>query len=358
MATFVPQHVHFVGSIALDGPRQVFAAAGRILGRRLKRVPDGEPGARIGWVQFQWPLLRNHGAFAVDRDVDPRNHPVGISSLRLAEGVSPDEIHFGELGYAREARASYLDFTAAKRSGDLPAAAKFQVSLPTPRAIILAAFSPRDSATVLPIYEQAMFREVADLCASIPREELCLQWDVCIEMILWDRGPGWRRGVVESSEAEIRRAKDEIVASLGAACAAVPPDVDLGIQLCYGDLDGRHFVDPVNAANMVELANALTQAARPIAYIHMPVPLSATDEAFFQPLSALSLSPGTELFLGLIHQSDGATGARARIAMAAKFVTGFGVATECGFARTRTPEIVTRLLETHAAVTQEPPPTI
>src|SRR5262245_45995572 len=81
--SYVPEHVHFVGSIALDGPREVFAAAGRILGRRLKRIPDGEPGARIGWVQFQWPLFRNHGAFVEDHSVDPRTKAVGISWLRI-----------------------------------------------------------------------------------------------------------------------------------------------------------------------------------------------------------------------------------------------------------------------------------
>ena len=30
--------------------------------------------------------------------------------LRLADGVKWEDIHFGELGYAREARASYQDF--------------------------------------------------------------------------------------------------------------------------------------------------------------------------------------------------------------------------------------------------------
>jgi hypothetical protein len=353
MNAYVPQHVHFVGSIALDGPRQVFATLGRMLGQRLKRIPDGEPGARIGWVQFQWPLFRNHGAFVPDRTVDSRNNPVGKAPLCLAEGISLSEIRFGELGYAREARASYLDFVAAKKAGDLSAGVKFQVSLPTPRAIVSAAFSSAAVASVLPIYEQAMFREVADICNSIPRDELCLQWDVCVEMVAWDRGPGWRSDAVQS-EAEVQKYRDGVVKDLAVICEAVPRDVDLGLHLCYGDLDGKHFFDPVDAGRMVELANAVFDAARPITYVHMPVPLSASTERFFQPLSNLRRPAKTELYLGLVQQADGASGAQKRIDLASKYTTGFGVATECGIARTRTPELVTKILETHAAVTREP----
>jgi hypothetical protein len=216
--TYTPEHVHFVGSIALDGPREVFATAGRILGRRLKRIPDGEPGARIGWVQFQWPLFRNHGAFVEDRSIDPRTKPVGIASLRIADGLSPSDIHFGELGYAREARASYLDFVAAKRAGYLAPSVKFQVALPTPRAIVSAAFGP-DAPIVLPIYEQAMFREVMDICNSIPREELCVQWDVWLEMMMWERGNAWRGGA-HTCRAREDQTRDRRVVTYRLCCGS------------------------------------------------------------------------------------------------------------------------------------------
>jgi hypothetical protein len=39
------------------------------------------------------------------------------------------------------------------------------------------------------------------------------------------------------------------------------------------------------------------------------------------------------LFLGLIHDSDGAEGARRRITVASKVRPAFGIATECGMAR-------------------------
>jgi len=46
--------------------------------------------------------------------------------LTLAEGVAPSDVRFGELGYAREARASYLDFVAARDNGTLPKGIRFR----------------------------------------------------------------------------------------------------------------------------------------------------------------------------------------------------------------------------------------
>src|SRR5437773_2237585 len=50
---------------------------------------------------------------------------------------SPEDIHFGELGYAREARPSYEDFLTARSAGQLPEGVRFQVSLPTPWAVVM-----------------------------------------------------------------------------------------------------------------------------------------------------------------------------------------------------------------------------
>src|SRR5437867_1618320 len=116
-------NVHFVGSVALDSPEEVFAAIGQHCGPYLKRVPDGEPGGRRLWISFQIPVLR----------ANPSLTPVGqtIVPLKLADGSKPEDIHFGELGYAREARPSYEDFLTSRSAGQLPAGVRFQVSLPT-----------------------------------------------------------------------------------------------------------------------------------------------------------------------------------------------------------------------------------
>ncbi len=101
---------------------------------------------------------------------------------------------------------------------------------------------------------------------------------------------------------------------------------------------------------MVEVHNRLVEALdRPLAYIHMPVPVDRSDEAYFAPLQELKLRRETKLFLGLVHDSDGVEGTRARIAIAAKYASDFGIAAECGFGR-RPPETIPNLLRVHSEV--------
>ena len=59
----------------------------------------------------------------------------------------------------------------------------------------------------------------------------------------------------------------------------------------------------------------------------------------------------TELYLGLIHHTDGEPGTRERIELARSVVPrGFGVATECGWGR-RDPHHIPDLLALHARLT-------
>ena len=91
----------------------------------------------------------------------------------------------------------------------------------------------------------------------------------------------------------------------------------------------------------------------PIAYIHLPVPLPRATDDFFAPMRDFKLAPETEIYLGLIHAADGIEGANKRIELARKYLRKFGVATECGFARARKPDVVRRLLAIHAGVATE-----
>jgi hypothetical protein len=342
--TFVPKDAHLVGSVGLNTAQDVFRTAGRRLGGRLKRIPDGEPGPRRLWVSFQYPLLRSSPYLRPDPSGAVRKTS-GFPLLCLREGVAPDEIEFGELGYAREARASYLDFCAARSRGDIAAGTRFQVCLPTPMGVIYAFCTARDIAIIEPAYETAMLAEVAALCEAIPRDDLCIQWDFCHEMIIWDGQPQDMFPLVAAS-------KPDMLARMARISNAVPADVELGFHLCYGDFGASHFIEPVDAGCMVEVCNGLARVVtRPIAYVHLPVPIARTDEAFFAPLAALALHPGTGLYLGLIHAKDGADGTRRRIEVARRFVPSFGVATECGIARARTRTVIEETLNVYADVT-------
>ena len=299
-------------------------------------------------MSLQYPLLRSSPFLRPDPSGALRKTS-GFPLLCLAEDVAAKDVSFGELGYAREARASYLDFVAARDRGDIASGVRFQVCLPTPMSVIYAFCTARDVAAIEAAYETAMVHEVAAICRHIPHADLCIQWDVCHDMIIWDGQPQDQFPLVKAS-------KSEIVARLARICAPIPDDVELGFHLCYGDFGGKHFFDPVTARHLVDISNAVASAVRhAIAYIHLPVPLPRATDEFFEPMRDFKLSPGTEIYLGLIHIADGVEGTQKRIALARKYVPEFGVATECGFARARKPDVVRRLLAIHADVARELP---
>jgi methionine synthase II (cobalamin-independent) len=341
----IPNKVHFVGSIGLDSVEEVFATLGAALGRRLRRVPDGEPGGRQLWISWQYPLLR--AQHFLKPDTTRPNPTTGFFPLGLVENIAAGDVRFGELGYAREARASYQDFLAARSSGKLTGDTKFQVSLPTPFAVIFPMCLPKDEPFIETAYERAMLKEVETICRAIPHRDLCIQWDVCIEMILWDG----RSTHIRNPFANLRAA---IIQRMQSLSRAVPKDVELGFHLCYGDWEAKHFIEPEDAGKLVEIANALAEHVdRPITYFHMPVPANRSDDSYFKPLTALQLSSRTELYLGLVH-ADGVENTKKRISVASIYVSDFGIATECGIARSRSPELVKDIIKIHAEVSREP----
>ena len=335
-------NVHLVGSIGLDTVDEVFRTVGELLGPYLRRVPDGEVGGRRLWISWQYPLLRASVFLRPDPSgaVRPTNR---FPLLTLAEGVAPADVHFGELGYAREARASYLDFVAARDNGTLPKGIRFQVCLPTPFAVVSSVVVPAVLPVVEAAYERAMIAEVAALCRHIPHRDLAIQWDVCNEMVVWD---GQASDAVPAGVP-----REQLIERMQRLCAAIPGDVEFGLHLCYGDFGAKHFVEPKDAAKMVEFANALAKAIpHKLAYIHMPVPIERNDDAFYAPFRDLKLGDGTELFLGLVHAKDGVDGTRARLAAAQRYAQKFGIATECGMARARSEDTVRALLKIHADI--------
>ncbi len=233
---------------------------------------------------------------------------------------SPGSIHFGELGYAREARPSYQDFVAARNAGRIPPGVRFQVSLPTPWAVVMPFCQQPDARQIFPAYEQAMLREVERICAAIPHDDLAIQWDVCIEMLAWDgqwaNAPAFP-GMEQVFAAQLRQAGwrgASRASSWVFTCATAISTPSISSE-------------PADATKMVEMANLIARSvARPIAWMHMPVPIERTDDAFYAPLKDLRLAAGTELYLGLVHARDGVDGTKRRIAAAKKVIPVFGIA--------------------------------
>lgn len=331
------RHVHLVGSVNLDSVENVFATASMHLSGCLKRLPDGEAGPRRLWISYQYPMFRG------SRFLIPAGKTDAAAALHvtLAPGIDASEVTFPELGYAREAQFSYQQFCKARAEGKIEQHVRFQVALPTPWACIAAFVSPEAHSAVEPAYEAAMLREVAKIVETIPHSDLAFQWDVCLEMLAMD---GRLSPIPWSALEPAMRGRFSRLAD------AIPADVELGYHLCYGDFDGKHMIQPVDARRLVDMANLLTETvSRDISWIHMPVPIDRDDDGYFAPLRDLKLLTKTELYLGLVHLTDGVDGARRRIATAMRFLEDFGIATECGIGRYTQNQVV-NLFDIHSAV--------
>jgi SAM-dependent methyltransferase len=324
----------------------VFRRTAEALGDRLRRLPDGEPGPRSDWILWQYPVFSALPQF----EVGPPGSDTyrSLPKLRLREGERAEDIVLGNLGFADAAISSFAIFAKLKRDGVIPAHVRFQVSLPTPLAPVSAFIDPEHQAQVEPIYEAQVLRELDEIFAAVPHDQLALQWDTRLEFAILE-------GITAAWFAGTRAG---VLERLLRVSRGVPADVELGFHLCYGDDYHGHFFVPDDARKLAEVANALATALyRPLNWIHMPVPAQAEDE-YFQPLQELRLDPDTELYLGVLHPQDGKVGARRRINCASRYVQGFGVATDCGWGRGGS-AAVDELLELHRATCHRldvPPP--
>ena len=331
-----PRGAHLVGSVPLADSEAVFREVCGRLGARLRRVPDGETGIRTNWIQWQFPLLMEVPEF---EPADEQPGPFG-ARLQLKRGLTSNEIEFPELGYRAAAVESYDVFSRLKNEGLIGAGVRFQVCLPTPLAVIHIRFIPRDQEAVELAYERRLLEELDGMLDLIPGEELAVQWDTAVEFAILE-------GLLPSF---IRDPESEIVERLVRLAEHVPPGVETGFHLCYGDVQHQHFIEPADTSRLVAIANGVCAGVeRSVDWMHMPVPRDRSDDPYFAPLSDLRLQDETELYLGLVHLTDGVNGTNGRIAAAQRVVRGFGVATECGFGR-RPAETVPALLDVHAGV--------
>jgi hypothetical protein len=299
--------------------------AGEILSDSLRSVPDGETGERIQWFLWQQSVFER-APFLQRSVLGTEGNYTGLPRYRVREELSGGR--FDKLGYADAAIASYKVFTALRGKGKIPARVRFQVSLPTPLAPLTAMIEPADYLKVEPLYEEAMRREIELMCAAIPADDLALQWDVSVELGLLEGT------LLPGGKSVFSNPMEEVIRRLGKVIDWVPQNVRLGIHLCYGDYQHKHWMEPKDTGLMVDVANTtFAIASRKVDWLHLPVPRNRDDDAYFAPLEKLELSRGTQLYLGLVHLTDGVKGAKRRIEAAERHITGFGIATECGLGR-------------------------
>lgn len=319
----LPLGMHLVGSLPLWSAEETFRTVSEVAGTRLRRIPDGETGPRSDWIVWQYPVLSSRPEFEVAPPApDAYRH---LPRLRIRDGADRSGLAFGSLGYAAAAESSYREFARLKLEGVIPGECRFEVSLPTPLVPVSAFVGTEDQAVVEQAYEARLMEELDEIIACVPKGQLAIQWCTSFEFLMLEGlFPVWFPDV-----------KGGIVERLLRISRRVPPEVELGFHLCYGDSQRGLHREPDDLRLLVEMANVLAGGmGRPLNWVHMPVRRAAADRDYFAPLANLRLGDETELYLGVVHQEDGVAGATQRIEAAQSVVKGpFGIATECGWGR-------------------------
>ena len=344
--------VLLVGSVPAETASDAMRTCAEGAGSYLSCLPDGETGYRSWWITFLAArIYHSHPALETlqrPSPIDGKENWIPQSynefwRFKVKAGVS--SVRFDHLGYAHEAQQSYREFCALRAAGVIPAGVRFQVSLPLPEdATRMFLTNADDFALLSAAYEEAIEREIGRILEVIPAEDLAIQWDICVEVLAIELKDEMRTPWKPPGDPFVR-----YLQALKAVARHVPEPTLMGCHLCYGDFQHQHFVEPLDLSVVVRMANtACREVTRPIDYYHMPVPRNRDDEAYFAPLKDLAIDEA-KLYLGLVHHTDGITGSLRRVSTARKYVSGFGVATECGLSR-RPKETIPELLRVHREV--------
>ncbi len=347
----MPGHdCYLVGSVPMENAEAVFTNVSAALGTQLKRIPDGETGKRLDWITWLEPVFANNPAMEQSDELF-QLHATSVARRRqrLKPGKTLADFKIDDLFYARIAQESYAVFKRLRDAGKIPPGTRFQVDL-VPAHSVTWLFVANDlQAPIDPLYNDAVGREIDKIAATIPHQDLAIQFDVA--SAVFARLERNETGVYGATKEEMQVKFAEILAKLA---NRVPADIELLFHFCYGDSNHRHVVEPTDMSDMVDMLHRLgALIRRPINLVHMPVPRDRSDDAYFAPLKQAKLRPETELALGLVHHTDGIDGTRRRIAAARKVAPTFTIGTECGFGR-RKPETIPELLRIHAEAAKLP----
>jgi hypothetical protein len=261
-----PSSVHFNGSVNLPDAETVMREISSRIPSGVRRMTDGETGERGYWINFQiqkflampeFETVSVGRAYETTGDADAPESP----HLKLAEGVSPVNVKWPNLGYADAYSESFRLFGALQEDGTIPADVRFQMQYPTPLASMAGTIAADDMPGVAQAYEAALFADLDRVLSMIPHARCAVQWDVAVEFGMLEGGFGPAVPL------------EQVVPGLMRCVDRVPEDVPVGLHLCYGDYGHQHFKQPESLAVQVGLVNAVVSGARrPVNWFSFTVP--------------------------------------------------------------------------------------
>lgn len=303
--------IHLNGPLNLDS-REAFRLADKTLGGHLFRIPYGRLGSARGHEEW---IFTGHRLFA--ESVEAPRLLAGNRHYRARRDVSAPDAELGDLGYAQEVNLSYGVLQELRQAGAIAANRRLQVTLPSPVALITNFVRHEDRALVEPTLQTALLGELTAILDIVPAADLAIQWDITVEFFTLETGE-WSSWVTNSFAPLV-----EGLVRLG---EAVPAGVELGYQLCYGNLDLRHLDQQATASRMFMVANGiLSRLVRPVDWLHISIPADRTDPDYFTPLAGLRRFENTRIFLGLIHPDDDVDRAAQQLAAASIHIPEAGI---------------------------------
>jgi hypothetical protein len=347
-----PSSVHFNGSVNLPDAETVMREISARIPTGVRRMTDGETGERGYWINFQiqkFLAMPEFESVSVAKAYDTEDPDAPeMPRLRLAAGVSPEDVSWPNLGYADAYSESFRLFSALQDDGTIPGGVRFQMQYPTPLASMAGTIAPEDMPGVAAAYEAALFADLDRALSMIPHDRCAVQWDVAVEFGILEGGFGPAAPM------------EQVVPGLLRCVERVPADVPVGLHLCYGDYGHQHFKQPESLAMQVQVVNAVVSGARrPVNWFSFTVPQSRRDEGYFAPLRELTTGPETELYFALVpyhpaEQPAGTTAEQVRLidALLTEAPSGrpeWGICTECGMGRVAREDVPT-LLDLHREI--------
>ena len=323
---------HLVGSVNLPSAEDVFGAVSEHLGGHITHIPDGEVGERFYWLQFQ--TLRFDRTPGLVRVGAPRYLIRGQFDQRLLalDGtVAAEDLRFPDLGYAAAAIESFATFARLQRRGASPPGTRFQVSLPTPAAVVGVFIAPQDRAAIEPVYTRALYAELDRISAALPHDAFQIQWDTAVELALARARRGRRLRDARRGGTTCWRGCSSGSRTPPPTCRRTCRSASTSATATWRRRTSSSRRTPGCSPPSSAACSRGRRTRSPTSTC--PCRSSATTTPTSRRSPDLEVPEGTDLYLGLVHHEDGVDGALRRIDAASTVLSRFGIGTECGFGR-------------------------
>lgn len=347
-----------VGSLPFANEEEAMKRAVDVLGDTLLSLPDGEIGEksdrypignRSAWVSYlidEWVADTENWQLVKEGVYNANGFPINPQSIaKVRPKKSPQEmIEHLNFHYAECFQQSYPHFQRIRAERNLQNL-RFQVGIPTGLALCIIALPIIQAFRYMDAFNRRLAFEVNEILAQA-KEDVVIQIEIPAEVRMALQLPKFMIGWV--------------VGRLLQLIHYIQTPAQIGLHLCYGDLNNEAFAHPKTLHKVVAFANeifARWPQTHQLRYLHVPLaagkePPTLSSE-YYQPLQNLHIPEGTRFVAGFVHEKRSLDELK-EIQQVIDQTVGYpvDVACSCGLGR-RSEEVGQQLLERMQVLTSE-----